>query len=63
MQEEAEEVVNEDKKEKKTEEGDEEEDEAEKEKKRFEEPLVELERLAVVVKAMVHDCLIVPKGK
>jgi hypothetical protein len=28
----------------------------------MEKPLTEIERLAVIVKSIVHDCLIVPKG-
>lgn len=37
-------------------------DEETKEKLMMEKPLTEIERLAVVVKSIVHDCLIVPKG-
>jgi len=33
-----------------------------KEKERIEKPLIELERLAVILKSILHDCLIVPKG-
>lgn len=40
----------------------EDEDEEEKERQRIAEPLVELERLAVLVKALMHDCAVVPKG-
>lgn len=37
-------------------------DEETKEKLMMEKPLTEIERLAVVVKSIVHDCFIVPKG-
>jgi len=37
-------------------------DEETKEKLMMEKPLSEIERLAVVVKSLVHDCCIVPKG-
>lgn len=37
-------------------------DDLQKEKDRINEPLVELERLAVILKSIVHDCLVVPKG-
>lgn len=37
-------------------------DENAKQQARLNEPLLELERLAVVLKSIVHDCLIVPKG-